>query len=343
MDGSGRVADDDDATHSTGTFPSDDDSANDIPVGEEIYFEYHNDPATALFALIEEDSPDLDSLHIYPYNPPLALPEWISLGKNIGSNTHLKRFNLCYDGLDSVEDEIASKENMEAFWTGFSSNRSLRLFSVEEDSFGRVFPLEILCPFLVENDNLTDIRLHSCDLGRHGMQMLSDAFSQRGNPTSIKRIFIGGEYVNDEQVPAIVDLCNFCPKLTQLDLSYSNIGNSSCGLLATLLQNRGSNLKNLDMRTFNIDDEGAQIFANAIDGNITLKHLALDNDHITVEGLKRFTPFLCNTTSINATFESNHTLQIRARVVGLVNCLMASFLPSNQTRKATKSKLPKGK
>mmetsp|Transcript_11413 Transcript_11413/g.21075 ORF Transcript_11413/g.21075 Transcript_11413/m.21075 type:complete len:82 (-) Transcript_11413:1341-1586(-) len=59
-----------------------------------------------------------------PYDPSPSPNEWITLGHNIGKNTALKKMIICTDELED-DDAIASKENLEAFCTGFSQNRSL--------------------------------------------------------------------------------------------------------------------------------------------------------------------------------------------------------------------------
>ena len=163
--------------------------------------------------------------------------------------------------------------------------------------------------FLVENVNLTDLQLCSCDMGVQDIQMLSNAFSQRRNPSSIKSIAITGPNINDESVRAIVELSNNCPHLKKLNLGQSRIGDQGCNELAVLLQNPESKLKRLHLNVNCIGNEGALVLANAISNNNTLKRLDLDKcGAITVRGWDAFLGILCNTSSINATFQSNHTL-----------------------------------
>ena len=55
-------------------------------------------------------------------------------------------------------------------------------------------------------------------------------------------------------------------------------------------------------------NEGALIFANALARNNKLEILNLHNNEITAEGYSSFSNVLCDTSSVNKTFRSNHTL-----------------------------------
>ena len=58
-----------------------------------------------------------------------------------------------------------------------------------------------------------------------------------------------------------------------------------------------------------IGDEEARVFSNALANNSTLKRLDLDYCGITPEGWKHFKKLICDTSSVNNTYLSNHTLQ----------------------------------
>ncbi len=75
-----------------------------------------------------------------------------------------------------------------------------------------------------------------------------------------------------------------------------------------MLKNPKVGLERLFIRCNNLGDAEATIFASALKYNSKLKGLFLrDNDDITK--WDAFTKLLCDTTSINKTFASNHTLQ----------------------------------
>ena len=97
--------------------------------------------------------------------------------------------------------------------------------------------------------------------------------------------------------------------LRSLNLSNNrNITARGCQSLAALLVNPKCNLEELDLNDNRIGDEGALIFANAMASNRKLKRLNLYGTVITAEGWSGFSKVLCDASSINNTFLSNHTL-----------------------------------
>ena len=134
-------------------------------------------------------------------------------------------------------------------------------------------------------------------------------------------------------------------KLTSLDLSWNGLGddpiqtlaavfannktlkklvldsNPSVGpggwqVLSRLLQNDNTVLEELCIDNRNINDDVIITFANALVNNTTLKKLWIGsiprherNLHITSRGLEPLAHVLCNKSSIDATYSSNHTLE----------------------------------
>ena len=75
--------------------------------------------------------------------------------------------------------------------------------------------------------------------------------------------------------------------------------------LATILEAPNDNLIRLGISLNHIDDEAVTAFANALINNCTLKALYVDNNPSITEAFSRV---LCDTTSVNSTFLSSHTL-----------------------------------
>ena len=82
--------------------------------------------------------------------------------------------------------------------------------------------------------------------------------------------------------------------------------------LSTLLEMPDSKLEKLYLSGNNIGDEVARIFANALRGNSKLKCLTVNNCRFTTEGWMHFSKLLCDTSSLNKTYLSNHTLRVLA-------------------------------
>ena len=266
---------------------------------------------------------DFRGLCIFPYHPTPPPSEWKALGEAMGRSTEIEYLRVSIDGLEE-DDEIASADNLEAFISGASNNRSLKILMLEDYDFSRV-RLGLLHPFIIENDNLVKFSLSSCQFALHDLQMLSAAFSQRRNPTSIKVLDISGSNIvhrntssvikpppsPDESIPVVIDICGYCPRIQKLDLSHNRIGSHGFGILATFLANPECKLRHLCLAGMN--DDGARVITNSLVGNKKLKTLevfdrGLSTTSITSEGWKYFLGILRHKSNINATSNSNHTL-----------------------------------
>ena len=89
----------------------------------------------------------------------------------------------------------------------------------------------------------------------------------------------------------------------------NNIGDASCEALATLLTDPNCNLHALDLGHNNITNEGATTIANSLVNNTKLRVLCLYYNQIDPSVDDVFSKILCNNTSINLTYSSNHNLE----------------------------------
>ena len=109
-------------------------------------------------------------------------------------------------------------------------------------------------------------------------------------------------------------LANNCV-LRHLDPSVnSEVTSSGWREFSAVLQNPNSALEKVDLGYNSIDDDALISFATSLVHNSKLKELILDEDsyediNITIVGWAALSNVLCNKMSINATFNSNHTLQ----------------------------------
>ena len=124
--------------------------------------------------------------------------------------------------------------------------------------------------------------------------------------------------IDDEGVEVLVHALASCNQLQELNLSWNrSITAIGWKKVSTLLDRPDSNLKELDLIDNNIGVEGALIFANALRGNFTLRHLNLIDNGISADGWATFSKVLCDTSTINKTYLSNHTL---VTIAGIPNC-----------------------
>ena len=156
------------------------------------------------------------------------------------------------------------------------------------------------------HSQLEKLGLNDMNAGRHECRALSDLF--HSTFTQLETLDLSYMGIDDEGVSVLVGgLAN--SNLCVLDLSKNQITARGCERLAPLLANPNSNLEQLFLYNNNIGNEGAIIFANALTTNNKLKRLNLIDNGITAEGWSSFSKVLCDTSSINKTHNSNHTLE----------------------------------
>ena len=99
-----------------------------------------------------------------------------------------------------------------------------------------------------------------------------------------------------------------------MDLHYNaEVTSSGWRAISAVLQNPNSELEKLDLSCNVIGNDVLISFANSLAGNNKLKELFLDYfegpTSITNAGWEAFCRVLCNKSSIDSTFNSNHTLE----------------------------------
>ena len=115
--------------------------------------------------------------------------------------------------------------------------------------------------------------------------------------------------IDDPGIEALVDGLVRCRHLRRLHLcEHPSITARGWRVLSTLLENQNLALRLLSIARNDIDDESAISFANVLSRNNTLETLYLDSSGITSEGWDAFAKVLCDTSSVNSTYLSNHTL-----------------------------------
>ncbi|EJK44108.1 hypothetical protein THAOC_37382, partial [Thalassiosira oceanica] len=91
------------------------------------------------------------------------------------------------------------------------------------------------------------------------------------------------------------------------------VGNALCPggtrVIASSLANPECRLEYFNLNQCNIGGEGMATLADGLRNNQRLTYMSLDTSNITERGWNAFSSILCDTSSINATYNSNHTLQ----------------------------------
>ena len=160
---------------------------------------------------------------------------------------------------------------------------------------------------LSTHPQLEKLELDRMDVGRNECSALANLL--RITAANLQELDLSHNGIDDEGVDILVGALTNC-RLRSFKLSSNhNITARGWQSLAALLENPNCNFEVLNLSYNNIGDEGARIFVNALTNNCRLKTLDLYWNDVTAEGFSSFSEVLCDTSSINNIFLSNHTLE----------------------------------
>ena len=183
---------------------------------------------------------------------------------------------------------------------------------------------------------LTHLNLYDNSIGDQGLQALAEglvncnleALDLSGNEltesvsglrslgalvrrsTNMHTLTLFGCSLTDEGLQSFVEGMTQQCNLTKLDLSCNDsITGNGWAYLSPLLRAEHCTLCTLSVDGINIDDDGAAALANGLVGNKSLTTLTFETQSITARGWAAFSRLLCDTSSVNNTYLSNHTLE----------------------------------
>jgi hypothetical protein len=162
---------------------------------------------------------------------------------------------------------------------------------------------------LSDYSSLQELCVSDTLIGREGCESLG-AIS-RSAASNLQYISFVENDLDDEDLQTLVAALAYASSLRLLDVSC-NQSITAAGLrVVSRLFHSACPLETLLLEGMNIGDEGAEILADGLVGNTSLKHLAItpDSAGITSSGWDAFLELLCNDSSINNTYQSNHTLE----------------------------------
>ena len=187
-------------------------------------------------------------------------------------------------------------------------SKSLKTFDYTNNYNGAGNIFDIITA-LSMHPQLEKLRLCGNNIGRNEYTALSTLL--HCTTAQLQELILYNNDIDDEGVDMIVQAFSHENKLKELNLGTNqSITIKGWKRLSTLLETPGCSLENLCIYHNYIGDEGALIFAKALANNSTLKALRLDAEgSITTEGWAPFLKLLCDTSSVNSTYLSNHTLE----------------------------------
>ena len=229
-----------------------------------------------------------------------------ALGTAIGNNCHLTELYISLRDGDHNYGLALDVTNRE-FYDGLHRNTSISLLSVNCNRHIIVGGVghELLKAYK-KNGNLTSLNINGANLQNGGDRVIVDTLR---NCRNLRQVTLINCNITDEQLLPIVDAIRGYRMLEELDLFGNRIGNNGCDAIATLLADPNCNLQNLYLGQNNIiNNESATTIANSLTNNKQLQQLYLYGNQIDQSIEDTFSNILCNTSSINSIYSSNHAL-----------------------------------
>jgi len=216
------------------------------------------------------------------------------------------------------------------------SSSELTDFEVEDGAFGVLGGRQLSlalggCNKALNHFRMTGVRIHHeqliniiTALSMHPqLQQLETAWMEigldectalatllRNTTTQLKKLDVRGNDLSDEEVELLVSALDNHKMLRELDLGYNEqFTLKGWKAVASLLERPNSNLQQLDIYHSRVGDKEALIFANVLANDSTVEALDLTDNIMTPEGWSPFSKLLCDTSSVNNTYMSNHTLR----------------------------------
>jgi len=115
-------------------------------------------------------------------------------------------------------------------------------------------------------------------------------------------------------------------QLRRVSLRGNSFALATCEALAILIQTPDCNLTHISLSDNGIDDDGAKIIAASLKNNCKLLCLWISGNAITQTGYGSFSRILCDRSSLDATFHSNHTLNDLGSILHLPINPLLTFL-----------------
>ena len=219
----------------------------------------------------------------------------------------------------------------------FKNNHNLITFNVDECNLGeegaRLLALAIGSS---KHQSLHKVKLFNCNIADEGLVYIITALSMHPNmrgldldgnqlnkigcmalttllqnsATKLQVLDISRNNIDDEGIETLVSVLSKCTELKELYIDNSpSITIRGWKILASTLKAPASNLEILSINRNNVDDQVLTFMVDSLANNNTLVGLFfLDGNQVTAKGWEALSKLLCDTSSVNSTYLSNHTL-----------------------------------
>ncbi len=229
----------------------------------------------------------------------------ISLGSFLANNHNLSQ--LEFQGI-MIGPEGA--QNL-ASALGRMNHNSLEELSMDQCGIGDECLAKIAAALRLQSQ-LKKLDLYGNNIGRNSCIALGNTLSRWPASNNLEVLNLHSNFIDDEGLQALVSGMMNCHSLKQLDIGGDrSITAAGLRSLSPLLQSESHHsLEILSLYDTNLGDDGAITLAEGLRGNKSLKQLYFDVNvaRMTSVGWSVFSKLLCDTSTINSTNLSHHTL-----------------------------------
>ena len=249
--------------------------------------------------------------------------EVIALAPGLMTIQSLKTLNLSHNDIGD--------EDLEALAVCLSNNKNLETLDLWENRSFSAIGLRCLSDVIPTVLNLKELVLRGNSINDEGLQALAvglkkhpalerlnlsdNAIGSKGmralaatKINSLRWLYLDNNAINDEALGVLVEGAEDF-NLEILDLARNNnITSSGVAVLSRIFRHGSCSLKHIDLSWTNIEDSAVQAFAEALVGNESLTHLFFGCANVTASGWSALSTLLCDTSSVNNIYLSNHTL-----------------------------------
>jgi len=185
--------------------------------------------------------------------------------------------------------------------------------------------LTMLCPFIKNNPNLTDISISNCNLEEKEERQLALAICSSKHK-SLQHLSLHESYISDKGLVDIITALSMHPHLKHLDLDTNDLQINGCRALALLLKHSATEIQHLDLSRTGIDNEGIEALVPALKKCSHLETLRLaDIGHVKSKGWQQLASIFPNSNIEELSINWNDNVD------GLVLTAFAGSLVNNHT------------
>jgi hypothetical protein len=270
---------------------------------EDLHIYYLPEGGDEINKFVEGMSQNL-SLKTFRVSNVIGVDGWSRLGNFVENNRNLE----CFE----VEGFMIGRESVQKLALAFGRmhHNSLKHLSINDTGISDEGLTELVTGLRLHS-HLEHLTLHNNNIGRSGCIALGNTLSRWPASNNLEVLNLQSNVIDDGGLQALVPGLMNCRSLKQLYLG-GNRSITTAGLryVTPLLQSESHSLEKLHLYNINFGDDGAIALAEGLRGNIFLEELLFDPETagMTSVGWSAFSTLLCDSSTIDSTYLSNHTL-----------------------------------